>query len=214
MADNSPLGTMLMAGGGLAATGKQDALCKAFAAAVKDWCANKKDTQNREFADVFYKKLRGKGGDKDLAKAITREAPVLTKMKGTAEAVVGALSDVFAGVAGNARERGIARRINRSARNLPASGTRAVQAGWGGQFRRRLNNSLSTGAGSRYGFRFPDGRLPDGQLLEIKGPGDKFGEGQAEAYEAESKRASGKSVAVVSCEACKAANCPENKRCR
>ncbi len=64
-----------------------------------------------------------------------------------------------------------------------------------------------------YGLKFADGAFADGQLLEIKSPMDQFSPGQAQSYNSASKKASGKPLAVASCESCENAKCPSAYQC-
>jgi hypothetical protein len=182
---------LLHAGGGLAASSDKDAMCKAFAEAVAEWCAKPKG-QRGSFNDVFFDKL--KGIDPKLAGDIMREVPVLMKLAGRAGQVVGAVSEVAKNGSGAAKALAIV---------MAGAYTAISGLGGGGGAADAMRNAVYgafKGVGNRRFYpRFPDGMLR-GQVIEVKGPGDYFRKpGQAADYQ---KISAPKEPIVLSCESC------------
>lgn len=213
-------GTLLSAFGSGGPNDAKNVLCMAFASAVERWCSKRPSdqasTKGKEFADVFFEELREgpanpqmKALSQSLAGEIQREAPVLTKAVSGEWKTLGTLGDVAKVGSGDG---GLAREL---AEGLPAtSGATEVVGGWARSFRMTGNNQVRALGGGEYRLRYPDGVLPDGQLMEIKGPGDKWRPGQAESYNQASQLSCGRDVASIDCGSCPGANCTPGKRCR
>ena len=165
---------------------------------------------------MFFEELREgpanpqmKALSQSLAGEIQREAPVLTKAVSGQWQAMGTLEQVVKIGGGDAT---VALRL---AGDLPiTSGVTEVMGGWARSFRMTGNNQVRSLGGGEYRLRYPDGVLPDGQLMEIKGPGDKWRDGQAEAYNQASQLSCGRDVASIDCGSCPGANCTPGKRCR
>lgn len=198
---------LIQGGGGLAASGKQDAICKAFREAVAKYCA-KPHKKRGTFNDYFFKEL--KRFDKQLAKQLQREVPVLMKLAGKAGAVVGPIAsvakDASLGVAqalaaymmkGYSPISGMPGKIG------AADSLRTTVHGrylWG---RGKLINGKVPGV-NRFYPRYPDA-MWNGQVVEIKGPGDTWNSpGQAPDYQ---KISAPKEPIVPSCGSCAPVNC-------
>lgn len=192
----------------------------AFASAVERWCSKRADdrasTKGKEFADVFFEELREgppspqmKALSQSLAGEIQREAPVLTKAVSGQWQTLGTLEQVAE--IGGSKGR-IAAAL---AEGLPVtSGATEVVGGWARSFRTMGNNQVRSLGGGEYRLRYPDGVMPDGQLMEIKGPGDKWRDGQAEAYNQASQLSCGRDAASIDCGSCPGASCSPGRRCR
>lgn len=192
----------------------------AFASAVERWCSKRADdrasTKGKEFADVFFEELREgpanpqlKTLSQSLAGEIEREAPVLTKAVSGQWQALGTLEQVVKLGGGDAH---LAMEL---CEILPTTtGAAEVAGGWARSFRMTGNNQVRSLGGGEYRLRYPDGVLPDGQLMEIKGPGDKWRDGQAEAYNQVSQMSCGRDVASIDCGSCPGAACSPGKRCR
>ena len=199
-----------MAGFGAAGPdGTRRVLCVAFAAAVASWCANDPATKGHDFNNVFFDKLREQ--NPQIAESITREAPMLVT-KGTTNPL-GMLTDLAKATGGTPATWGLAEGILQGMTLL--TGMNAAAAGWAATFRiQGINELARQGGKGGYQLKFPDGMMKDGQLLEIKRPGDRFGPDQFPSYDNQSRAKSGKPLEVVSCSRCSGANCKDGSDCR
>lgn len=189
-------------------------MCHAFVAAFEAWCvkgaAKSGPTKGHEFANVFFDKLREQSPD--LAGSVTREAPML--MAKGAEAgswtSVGMLKDLAKVGPGGGGAAWLSGKVLTGKTLLTGADT--VAATWGKSFRWGCNKDLGRLAGGDYRMKYPDGVMKNGQVMEIKAPGDTWGKGQYEAYNDESMRKTGKPPLVMSCHSC-GADCDDSKRC-
>lgn len=203
---------LLMAGGSLPGHPNEAAICEAFNKAAEDVCNN--GFQGRKFTDVFYQKLRGI--DQSLAQTTAREAGLIFR---------------------SGRFVGFASEIAQNASRFPVAGPIAVgmmqavgnvlgglgyapgtaPTGWlaapgaGGVDATRwgqLQSTFGTAPGN-YSTRFLDGRLPDGRVLELKGPGDGYKDPGEAADQV--KAGQGQPPVVASCQSCKSPHCSQAK---
>jgi hypothetical protein len=197
--------TLTNPGGSLTEGSEKTRLCKAFKAAVKRACrkgVNGKPSNKTPFNDLFYEDLakiaKDEGGG---VGAIAREVPSLVKdlggkIGGGALAALESEGGVVAGGAGAAGVwnalGGATQGITGALTAVPGIAEDAVRGIlWIGK--------LALGEGLK--LRFLDGQMADGSVLEIKGPGDGFGEGQLKDLKT---IGGGKEPKVLSCESCKA----------
>jgi hypothetical protein len=144
-----------------------------------------------------------------LAREIQREAPVLTKAVSGQWQALGTLEQV---VEIGGRDSRIAATLGKLLSTT--SGAAQVVSAWARSFRMTGNNQVRSIGGGEYRLRYPDGVMPDGQVMEIKGPGDKWRDGQAESYNQASQLSCGRDAASIDCGSCPGANCAPGKRCR
>lgn len=187
------------AGGPITNFGPKHPLCKAFAAAVEEMCPKGGKRAKGSFNPKFFKALRGVSSS--LASEIRREVPFLLKFTGsgaartlvpavaaTAQATAGEMS-AMAAVAANPAAGVVAT-------GLAAAVVAVARTGTYDAFRTAMYQAANWGG--RFVPAFPDG-WRNGQVIEIKGPGDSWRPGQKEKYE---KLSAPNPVIEVSCESC------------
>jgi hypothetical protein len=205
MSANASSCTLTNPGGSLTEGAEKKQLCKAFKAAVKRACrrnAKGKLTNKTAFNDLFYQDLAKIVEDEGSAVGgIAREVPALVgdlggKIGGGALVALESEGGVIAGGAGAAGVwnalGGATQGITGAVTAVPGVAEDAVRGIlWIGK------PALAEG----FKLRFLDGQMADGSVLEIKGPGDGFGEGQCKDL---TTIGGGKEPKVLSCESCKA----------
>lgn len=218
------IATVTSAGGAAFVVAPGSVVCDAFTAAVKNWCSKANQASRKKgsktsdiakrrgkFNDFFYRALAKR--DKALAGSITREAGGLfTKVgRGRTSRYLGTIADVAKG-GGNPP-------ISKSAKasadfmfgvlsKQPGHGMTGASGRLGGIADKARGatvgafkhaNTVTPGMRRSVYTRWQDGTLPNGQNIEIKGPGDKFRKGQmADAQ----KAGNGQPAIVVSCKKC------------
>ncbi|WP_437305817.1 hypothetical protein [Sorangium sp. So ce388] len=198
---------LISGGGGLAASGKQEAMCNAFREAVRKYCA-KPEGQRGTFNDYFFKEL--KRFDKKLAKQLQREVPIIMKLAGKASAFVGPATAVARDASLGAAQalaaymlKGYSPMSGMPRKPGAADSMRMSTHGryrWG---RGKLLNGKVPGA-NRFFPVFPDA-MWNGQVVEVKGPGDTWNRnGQAQDYQ---KISAPNEPIVPSCGSCAPVNC-------
>jgi hypothetical protein len=183
-------GTVLNAAGAVSAAKERGRFCRAFRAAAKKFCNGPK---GRRFNDYFFKELKDTKKYGNIAKDITREAPILMSAGqvaagGVTPAMSAEAIRLLKLVAGAAAPM-------TGATNLPYDAADAARGSMLGSF---YGNA---GRESGCYMRFLDGKLPDGTVIEIKGPGDEFRGSQAKDLQTIDPN---KSPVILSCESCKA----------
>lgn len=214
MATQVPV-NLVHGGGSLTPLQIKRALCKAFRAAVADYCSAPVG-QRGAFNDKYFDHLRNtQPHGAALAANITREVPVLAAragsgaVGGTAQALASASNPAAQAVHG-------AHMAALGASPFAGAAAGAVQTGafagvtglFGGGVRScfAIGRLFATTGRAIFGqlaaaglrLRFPDGMIGN-QIIEIKGPADSFRPGQKADYDALSKP---NPTMVVDCKSC------------
>lgn len=186
------------AGGVTVSPGGRSTMCRAFKAAAKAWCEDK-GNRNGRFNDYFFGALEDTPPNgAALAENMEREVPALVDKDGEVR-----LLEDFTGQGGAFGEemREIAD-VEEELRDEALRGERTWDS-----YRGAMNCAMyNEGVDAKY--RYPDAMVDD-QVVEIKGPGDEFGDGQLRDYQ---KINPNKPVLEVSCESCGAA-CADGNKC-
>lgn len=201
MPSNVPKGTIMSGGAGGTSPGSESVMCKAFNEAVEAWCDPEREKgKGKTFNDYYFDALKGQGdAGKALVADITREAPILVNAR-TARTLEAA--GQLSGSAGKAA-RGLAKSLD-GLRAMAELGEKSWSA-----FRWESLIASWRAKGLRGRLRFPDGMMPDGTPIEIKGPGDTPRKNQFRDY----KRASPNGEAMeISCESC-GNDCASGNKC-
>jgi hypothetical protein len=193
MAANALEQSLLSAGGALSGHAAEKKICQAFRRAVRRACMQGKKGKypKKKFNDLFYEELNKIPGGSALVDPLAREAPAILSKAGAVLAYGGDM----AGAPDAA-----AMRVLRSVTQA-GNGAMAATGSFGAMGWKMLTTFWSKRSGNN--IRFLDGRLSDGTVLELKGPGDKFHGKQAKDLKAINQ---GKKPATAACKSCKA-NC-------
>ena len=200
MAANASDAKLLSGGGSLKSDDNKDKICEAFRAAVKRACAKNKGgsfKDPKKFNDLFYEELGKVAEEGDGLDKIAREVPALME-----RGALGGTGDVAAAAFGENGVSEAAEEVWAEVGGASSGITGSLGAGvadsvaWGVL---RGVGRLAKAAGFK--FRFMDGVMEDGSVLELKGPGDKFHKGQAKDLK---KLNGNKQPKVASCYSCDA----------
>jgi|SRR5579859_286206 len=191
MAANALEQSLLQAGGMLNGHPAQEKICKAFRAAVKRACRKGKKGKypKKKFNDLFYEELNKIPGGNALIDELGREAPAILQggqVIAYGGEMVGAANPAAMSVLNSV--------------TMAGQETMSFTGSWGATGWRMLTAFWARrGAGTN--IRFLDGRLSDGTVLELKGPGDKFHGNQAKDLVEVN---GGNQPATAACVSCKA----------
>jgi len=209
MATQVPV-TLLNAGGGLSPRRVKKYLCKAFRAAVKDYCKKPKNKRGN-FNNDFYSKLRGYKRQPFpwLAQNTLREVPVIAGngVAGTAQALMSSPGPArqVAAAAQGAYNDFVTLTLGQTA---PITGATAIAVGSSLGMWKLAQVVLPSGNAFWHEMgqlgaqlKYPDG-LINNQIIEIKGPGDFFKDPtQRQVF---NQVSSPNAAIVVNCRSCRA----------
>lgn len=221
---NKAASKLANAGGFVAPAGKRSADCKAFNAAAKKWCKEtrqhrkklkewknkpppkgpKPEMKPRKFNDYFYDAL-GKE-NKDMALRTQREVPFIKSGSKTGTRYRSAAE--FAQQRAGTLEGQAAQQMQDTWADAARSQSTRGGGHWDGARHAMRQDAKGLGAGNR--DFYPDG-VRDGELLEIKGPGDREGPNQFKKY---AKASPNGKVRVISPQNCGTKGMTAGGRCK
>ena len=191
---NKGIATILGGAGGGGPLSAKDASCKAFAAAVDEWCGKSGDLKRGTFNDYFFKALeKTKPSGSELASSMQADETVTAAKP--AESIAAA---VARGTGGSAQA---ARRVLQT---QAAGGAGASMKAWS-----KLGANWLAKEPPPDAPRFPHGKLQNAAIA-VKAPGDTFEPGKLEEYQSVQRE---KKVFEVGCESC-GEDCAKGNRCK
>jgi hypothetical protein len=191
---NKGIATILGGAGGGGPLAAKDISCKAFAAAVDEWCGKSGSMRKGTFNDYFLQALeKTKPGGSELATSIKADETVTAAKP--AESIAAAVAR------GTGSSALAARRVLQT---LAAGGKGSSMREWS-----KLGANWLAKEPAPFAPRFPHGKLQS-TAIAIKAPGDTFEPGKLEEYQSVQRE---KKVFEVGCESC-GEDCAKGNRCQ